>query len=147
MTTTRRHFIRSAIAGLIAAAALMSSHPIGLTAAHSAPGCAAGAYCDQYAVDMSREIDPVADCLTSQGFRGRPDDGSETIYATADAIEACAAYPVGDLSALVSVDTDGAPADLVACWTASGARYDGPGILTASRLTIDSCNPLGWVGA
>jgi hypothetical protein len=117
-------------------------------------------YCDQYAVDTVAPVDPVADCLVAAGFHGRPDDSNETIYATSDAIESCVALveassstpaPVGDLDQVVAVtEVSHAPADLVACWLASGARHDqvdGPDTLTASRLVIDACNPLGWVGA
>lgn len=153
---------RTAVAGLITTAALLSSHHTVTLSAYSAPdqpGCVAapyagpgtdqGYYCDQYAVDTRSSSDPVADCLIGEGYHGRPDDASETIYATSDAIEGCAAG--GDLDQVVAVVVDdGAPADLIACWIASGATHDpidGPGTLTASRLVIDSCNPLGWVGA
>lgn len=175
MTTTRRHLLRSVllataarttVAGLITTAALLSSHHTLELSAYSAPdqpGCVAapyagpgtdqGYYCDQYAVDTRSSSDPVADCLIGEGYHGRPDDASETIYATSDAIEGCAALADhsgdADLSLIVAVDIEGAPADLVACWTTSGATHDpidGPGTLTTSRLVIDSCNPLGWVG-
>lgn len=56
---------------------------------------------------------------------------------------------IGDLHEIVAVATDdGAPADLVACWIANGAvgdPADGSETLYASRLVIDSCNPIGWV--
>lgn len=167
MTTTRRHLIRTA---LIAAAltAGLSSHSstieLSTYSAPDQPGCVAVPithagedqvyYCDQYAVDTTKDSDPVADCLISEGFHGRPDDHSETIYATSDAIEGCATAADhgadADLHQVVAVELEGAPADLIACWAASGATHDqadGPGTLTASRLVIDSCNPLGWVGA
>lgn len=41
--------------------------------------------------DDHSDPDPVADCLTAQGYMGDPDDGEEAIYAGRTAIEACAA--------------------------------------------------------
>lgn len=160
-------YARVTLAAVVATAALaLSSHaatPVEL-AAYSPPdhpGCVAAPtvpggdqtyYCDRYDVDTASDVDPVADCLTDEGFHGRPDDGSETIYATDQAIADCESAtdhgPNADLGIIVAVDTTDAPVDLVACWVASGARHDaidGPNTLTASRLVIDSCNPLGWV--
>lgn len=48
------------------------------------------AYCDQYQVDTDRAYDPVAACLITLGYHGRPDDQRETIYSTARDIEWCA---------------------------------------------------------
>jgi hypothetical protein len=49
------------------------------------------AYCDQYELVSDDAPDPVADCLTEQGYHGIAGDGRAVIYSTAAAIEACVA--------------------------------------------------------
>lgn len=64
-------------------------HPGCVAAPYAGPGSDQGYYCDQYAVDVDASSDPVADCLLDEGYHGRPDDRSETIYATSQAIDGC----------------------------------------------------------
>lgn len=46
---------------------------------------------DSYGLTSDDAVDPVADCLTAQGYHGLAGDGKPVIYAPAAAIEHCAA--------------------------------------------------------